>query len=92
MTQVLYLRPSHEYHFRHRTGRIQSVSDHWAGRVINPKHQSVYMAHVTRCQRYSKMWTAERDAQPVEANWGKQITQSTFGILSHITILLSLPN
>ena len=47
------------FHFRHRTGRIRSVSDHRAGRVwrrvIDPKHQIVYLAHVTRCRRCSEM-------------------------------------
>ena len=56
------------FHFRHRTGRIWSVSDHRAGRVWRsrhrtktsdsgelPKHQIVYLAHVTRCRRCSEM-------------------------------------
>ena len=58
---------SHEIRFefdsRHPTGRVRSVSDHTAGRVwgriVNPKHQIVYLAHVTRCRRCSKMWPAD---------------------------------
>ena len=36
------------------------------GRDNDPKHQIVYLAHVTRCQRCSKMWPAERNQWRVD--------------------------
>ena len=64
------------------------------GRVIDPKHQIVYLAHVTRCWRCSKMRLSV--AEPVwnqtAAFRSRHITRSTFNILRRITNPFSLLN
>ena len=69
------------FHFRHRTGRIRSVSDHRAGRVWRSRHRSKTPNCLpgARDQVPALFRNAiERRRASVDSNSGAPITQSTF--------------
>ena len=83
------------FHFRHRTGRIRSVSDHRAGRVWRSRHRSKTPNCLpgARDQVPALFRNAiERRGASVDSNSGAPITQSTFNMLRRMANLLSLLN
>ena len=83
------------FHFRHRTGRIRSVSDHRAGRVWRSRHRSKTpnCLPVARDQVPALFRNAiERRGASVDPNSGAPITQSTFNMLRRMANPLSLLN
>ena len=83
------------FHFRHRTGRIRSVSDHRAGRVWRSRHRS----KTPNCLPGARDQVPalfrnviERRGASVDSNSGAPITQSTFNMLRRMANLLSLLN
>ena len=85
----------HFSHFRHRTGRIRSVSDHRAGRVWRSRHRpkTPNCLHGARDQVPALFRNAiERREASVDTNSGAPITQSTFDMLRRRANPLSLLN
>ena len=83
------------FHFRHRTGRIRSVSDHRAGRVWRSRHRSKTPNCLpgARDQVPALFQNAiERRGASVDSNSGAPITQSTFNMLRRMANMLSLLN
>ena len=83
------------FHFRHRTGRIRSVSDHQAGRVWRSRHRSKTPNCLpgARDQVPALFRNAiERRGASVDSNSGAPITQITFNMLRPMANLLSLLN
>ena len=83
------------FHFRHRTGRIRSVSDHRAGRVWRSRHRSKTPNCLpgARDQVPALFRNAiERRGASVDSNSGAPSTQSTFNMLRRMANLLSLLN
>ena len=83
------------FHFRHRTGRIRSLSDHRAGRVWRSRHRSKTPNCLpgARDQVPALFRNAiERRGASVDSNSGAPITQSTFNMLRRMANLLSLLN
>ena len=83
------------FHFRHRTGRIRSVSDHRAGRVWRSRHRSKTPNCLpgARDQVPALFRNAiERRGASVDSNSGAPITQSTFDMLWRMANPLSLRN
>ena len=83
------------FHFRHRTGRIRSVSDHRAGRVWRSRHRSKTPNCLpgARDQVPALFRNAiERRGASVDPNSGAPITQSTFDMLRRMANPLSLLN
>ena len=76
------------FNFRHRAGRIRSVSDHRTGRVWRSRHRSKTPNCLpgARDQVPALFQKAkERRGASVEPNSGVPITPSTFDILRRIT-------
>ena len=74
------------FHFRHRTGRIRSVSDHRAGRVWQSRHRpkTPNCLPGARDQVPALFRNAiERHGASVDPNSGAPITQSTFDVATH---------
>ena len=83
------------FHFRHRTGRIRSVSDHWAGRVWRSRHRSKTPNCLpgARDQVPALFRNAiERRGASVDPTSGAPITQSTINMLRRMANPLSLLN
>ena len=83
------------FHFRHRTGRIRSASDHRAGRVWRSRHRSKTPSCLpgARDQVPALFQNAiERRGASVNPNSGAPITQSTFDMLGRMANPLSLLN
>ena len=83
------------FHFRHRTGRIRSVSDHRAGRVWRSRHRpkTPNCLPGARDQVPALFRNAiERRGDSVDSNSGAPITQSTFDMLRRMANPLSLLN
>ena len=83
------------FHFRHRTGRIRSVSDHRAGRMWRSRHRPKTSNCLpgARDQVPALFWNViERHGASVDPNSGAPITQSTFDMLRRMANPLSLLN
>ena len=83
------------FHFRHRTGRIRSVSDLRAGRVWRSRHRpkTPNCLPGARDQVPALFRNAiERRGASVDPNSGAPITQSTFDMLRRMANPLSLLN
>ena len=83
------------FHFRHRTGRIRSVSDHRAGRVWRSRHRpkTPNCLPGARDQVPALFRNAiERRGASVDPNSGAPITQRTFDMLRRMANPLSLLN
>ena len=83
------------FHFRHRTGRIRSVSDHRAGRVWRSRHRSKTPNCLPGARDQVPVLfrnAIERRGASVDSNSGAPITQSTFDMLRRMANPLSLRN
>ena len=84
------------FHFRHRTGRIRSVSDHRAGRVWRSRHRSKTPNCLPGARDQVPVLfrnaVEQRGASVVDPNSGAPITQSTFDMLRRMANPLSLLN
>ena len=84
------------FHFRHRTGRIRSVSDHRAGRVWRLRHRSktpnCLPGARDQVPALFRNAVERRGASVVDPNSGAPITQSTFDMLPRMANPLSLLN
>ena len=83
------------FHFRHRTGRIRSVSDHRAGRVWRSRHRSKTPNCLPGARDQVPVLfrnAIERRGASVDSNSGAPITQITFDMLRRMANPLSLRN